>query len=141
MADDQHWLRLLITQNVDLLELYWSSGKGLNTNKHVNGFLLKYSIVQNVFKCLIRLSPHDVSTSICMKKINQSISSKVYWIFVFSFFYQFLGSFANNQHFYTFLAKIVFALKWILPLTALQLTRCFNIKWMVNGSVFKLFLQ
>jgi hypothetical protein len=46
----------------------YSSGKGLKTNKHVNGFLLKYSIVQNVSKCLIRLSPHDISTSICKKK-------------------------------------------------------------------------
>jgi hypothetical protein len=33
------------------------------------------------------------------------------------------------------LVKIVFAIKRILPLTALQLTRCFNVKWMVNGSV------
>ena len=103
-------------------------------NKHVNGYLLKYSIVQNVFKCLIRLSPHDVSTSICKKKINQLVQRCIGFFFLL--FLSVLGSFANNRHFYTFLAKIVFAIKRILPLTALQLTRCcFNVKWMVNGSV------
>jgi hypothetical protein len=66
----------------------------------------------------------------------------VYWIFfLLLFFYQFYGSFANNRHIYKFLAKIVLTIKRILPLTALQLTGCFNVKWMVNGSVFKLFLQ
>jgi hypothetical protein len=44
-----------------------------NKNKHVNGFLLKYSIVQNVSKCLIKLSPHDVSTSICKKKYFKGV--------------------------------------------------------------------
>jgi hypothetical protein len=68
-----------------LLELYWSSGKGLNTNKHVNGFLLKYSIAQSVSKCLIRLSPHAVSTSICMNKINQLVQRCIG--FFFSFFF------------------------------------------------------
>jgi hypothetical protein len=84
MADDHHWLRYT---KRSLLELYWSSGKGLNTNKHVNGFLLKYSIVQNVSKCLIRLSPHDVSTSIC--KNNQLVQRCIGFFFSPFFFYQF----------------------------------------------------
>ena len=83
MADDQHWLR---NTKRSLLELYWSSGKGLNTNKHVNGFLLKYSIVQNVSKCLIRLSPHDVSTSICKKKINQLVQRCIGFFVLLLFF-------------------------------------------------------
>ena len=83
MADDQHWLRYT---KCSVLELYWSPGKGLTTNKHVNGFLLKYSIVQNVSKCLIRLSPHDVSTSICKKKINQLVQRCIEFFFSFFFF-------------------------------------------------------
>jgi hypothetical protein len=55
MADDQHWLRYT---KRSLLELYWSSGKGLNTNKHVNGFLLKYSIVQNI----VQMSDQVITT-------------------------------------------------------------------------------
>jgi hypothetical protein len=38
MADDQQWLRYT---KRSLLELYWSSGKGLNTNKHNLSFDLK----------------------------------------------------------------------------------------------------
>jgi hypothetical protein len=83
MVDDQHWLR---NTKRSLLELYWSSGKGLSTNKHVNGFLLKYSIVQNVSKCLIRLSPHDVSTSIYKKKIKQLVQRCIGFFFLLLFF-------------------------------------------------------
>ena len=115
-----------------LLELYWSSGKGLNTNKHVNGFLLKYSIVQNVSKCLIRLSPHDVSTSISKKKYFKGVLD-----FFFSFFF-YISSRVVLQITDTFIHfwQKLSAIKRILPLTG-----GFNVKWMVNGSVFKPFLQ
>jgi len=139
MADDQHWLRYT---KRSLLELYWSSGKGLNTNKHVNGFLLKYSItyiVQNVSKCLIRLSPHDVSTSICKKKINV-VRRCIGFFFLLLFFISSRVVLQITDTFIHFWQKLS-AIKRILSLTALQLTGCFNVKWMVNGSVFKLFLQ
>ena len=129
MADDQHWLR---NTKRSLLDLYWSSGKGLNTNKHVNGFLLKYSIVQNVSKCLIRLSPHDVSTSISKKKYFKGVLD-----FFFSFFF-YISSRVVLQITDTFIHfwQKLSAIKRILPLTG-----GFNVKWMVNGSVFKPFLQ
>ena len=53
----------------------------------------------------------------------------------------FFASFANNRHFYTFWTEIAFAIKRILPITALRLTDRFNINSMGNGLVFEFSLQ